>query len=102
MEKENNTLKNLQKNVESFCKEKGWDKLSPTEKYLLFSEETGELAKAIRKHINLFGERNKKSKENLGEEMADTLSYLLDLANTFDIDLEEALFKKQTTNKKRF
>jgi len=41
------SLTELQKHLGQTCKEKGWDKNSVTEVFLLFTEEVGELAKAI-------------------------------------------------------
>lgn len=95
------TLRDLQKHIAEVCKEKGWDKNSIPEIYLLFSEECGELAKAIRKETAFKGEKKPETKENLIEEFADVLNYLMDLANQFDIDLTEAYFKKHHINKDR-
>ncbi|BAF70199.1 nucleotide pyrophosphohydrolase [Nitratiruptor sp. SB155-2] len=41
-------------------------------------------------------------KEEIGEEMADVLHYLLRLASVLDIDLYEASKKKIAKNQKRF
>ena len=46
--KQNPTLKDLQNYIKEVCKERGWDKNSTPETFLLFMEEVGELAKAIR------------------------------------------------------
>lgn len=51
--------------------------------FLWFAEEVGELASAIAKH----------DRENLREEFADTLAWLVTLANVEGIDLEEAIRK---------
>jgi len=99
--KDSPTLTDLQCHIKEVCKEKGWDKNSITEIYLLFSEEIGELAKAIRKVTKLKGESNEGAEENLREEFADVLNYLMDLANYFNVDLEEAYREKHHINSDR-
>jgi NTP pyrophosphatase (non-canonical NTP hydrolase) len=54
-------------------------------------EQSGELAKAMRKAAGLYEERAKQHKTSLAEESADVLSYLVDLANCFQVDLEFVL-----------
>ncbi len=107
----NPSLPLLQKYVQEKCIERGFTKASNLETYLLLTEEVGELAKAIRKKIALFNEKAKEQsknqgkeqliQDNLAEEMADILSYLLDLANRFDIDLAEAFKRKEAENDRR-
>ena len=100
--KENAQLIDYQNYIKELAAERGWDKNSPLEIFLLFSEEIGELAKAIRNRMNLYHEPDKKHKENeLEHEFADVFSYLLDLANQFDIDLDKAFRDKDEENKKR-
>jgi len=78
--------------------------------FLLLMEEVGELAKAIRKVKRLHEEQNNPAKpnlseeerrENLGDEFADVMAYLFDLANRFDINLEDAYRKKMSANTRR-
>lgn len=95
------TLLDLQKHIKAVCQEKGWDSNSITEIYLLFSEEAGELAKAIRKATKFKGENDPNALNNLREEFADVLNYLMDLANYFDIDLEEVYREKHKINENR-
>ena len=52
------SLTELQKHLDQTCKEKGWDKNSVTEVFLLLAEEVGELAKAIRKETGFKGEKD--------------------------------------------
>ena len=95
-------LKDFQEYIKSIALERGWDKNNPLEIFLLFSEEIGELAKAIRNKINLYHEPGRKIKPlELEYEFADVFSYLLDLANQFDIDLEKAFRAKEEKNSKR-
>lgn len=95
------TLKDLQKYLAAVCQERGWTKDSPAEKFLLFVEEVGELAKAMRKSAGLYEERAKQRDITLDEEFADVLSYLLDLANCSQIDLEAAFRAKEQINQNR-
>ena len=95
------TLHDLQVYIEAVCQERGWTKDTWSEKFVLFSEEIGELAKAMRKRAGLYDEAAKKNTLNLEEEFADVLSYLLDLANHFDVDLEQAFRAKEKINQSR-
>ena len=52
------SLTELQKHLDQTCKEKGMGiKNSVTEVFLLFTEEVGELAKAVRKETGFKGEK---------------------------------------------
>src|SRR5713101_2836305 len=99
--KETPTLKDLQDYLAQICQERGWTKDSPSEKFVLFIEEVGELAKAMRKAAGLYEEHAKRRDMSLKEEFADVLSYLLDLANCFKVDLEEAFRAKERANESR-
>jgi NTP pyrophosphatase (non-canonical NTP hydrolase) len=56
----------------------------PDKTFLWFLEEVGELTRAYRR-----GER-----ENVGQEMADVVAWLISLANLLEVDLEVELLKK--------
>lgn len=92
-------LIDLQKHLDAFVKSKGWDTKTISEVFLLFTEEIGELAKAIRKKTGLKKEENDQA--NLEEEFADVLNYLMELANRCDVDLEQAYRNKNALNKTR-
>ena len=94
-------LPQLQAYMASICQQRGWDQANDLETFLLFSEEVGELAKAIRKRRNLFTEAARPKDDNVAEELADLLSYLLDLANRLDVDLETAFRAKEAENQSR-
>jgi NTP pyrophosphatase (non-canonical NTP hydrolase) len=98
---ENPSLKELQHYLADVCQERGWTKDTPSEKFVLFIEEVGELAKAMRKTAGLYEEPAKQHKISLEEEFADVLSYLLDLANYFQVDLETAFRAKEQINQSR-
>lgn len=98
---ENPTINDLQHYVADVCVERDWTKDSPSEKFVLFIEEVGELAKAMRKAAGLYEEQAKQRDMPLEEEFADVLSYLLDLANCFNVDLERAFREKEQVNQSR-
>jgi NTP pyrophosphatase (non-canonical NTP hydrolase) len=98
---EHPTLPELQRYLDEVCKERGWTKDNYAEKFLLFTEEVGELAKAIRKRQGLYQEKARQKPLELEEEFADVLSYVLDLANYFQIDLEKAFREKERVNAAR-
>jgi len=98
---EHPTLPELQQYVDEICKERGWTKDTYAEKFLLFTEEVGELAKAIRNTQGLYKENASQKRVELEEEFADVLSYLLDLANYFQVDLEKAFREKEQVNATR-
>lgn len=99
---EHPTLPALQHYMEEVCKERGWTRDTYAEKFLLFVEEVGELAKAIRKTQGLYQEQARSGVHlELEEEFADVLSYLLDLANGFHVDLETAFREKERINAHR-
>ena len=95
------TLIDLQKYMDEVCKERGWVKDTYAEKFLLFIEEVGELAKAMRKTAGLYKEKANPKNFELEEEFADVLSYLLDLANYFQINLEKVFREKEQVNQNR-
>jgi NTP pyrophosphatase (non-canonical NTP hydrolase) len=97
----NPTLNDLQNYLRAVCLERGWTKDSPSEKFVLFVEEIGELAKAIRKRSGLYTEKAKQNDFELQEEFADVLAYLLDLANCYGVDLEQAFRAKERVNDAR-
>lgn len=97
----NPTLKNIQAHLQEVCVEQGWDKNSITEVFLLLTEEVGEVAKAIRQYTGFKGEKKTVDKDSLTEELADVFNYLLEIANRFEIDLEEAYRNKASKNKAR-
>ena len=62
------TLGDLQRYVAEVCQERGWTKDTPAEKFVLFVEEVGELAKETRKAAGLYVEHAKPQQMSLEEE----------------------------------
>ncbi len=94
------TLGDLQRYVADICQERGWND-PPAVKFMLFAEEVGELAKAMRKAAGLYEEASRPRDLSVEEELADVLSYLLDLANSYHVDLEAAFRAKEALNQRR-
>lgn len=95
------SLADYQSYIKIICEEKGWNKRSDIEKMLFLTEEVGELAKAVRKEHGGFGYQTPETKEHLEEELVDVFNYVLDIANTHEVNLHEAFVKKWERNERR-
>ncbi len=95
------TLAQLQQHIKDVCAERGWDTNTPLEIFLLFTEEVGELAKELRKANGMRLDAQKHAEKDLDGEFADVLAYLLDLANQYHVDLEDAYRRKMAKNETR-
>lgn len=95
------TLKEMQAEIAELSAERGWDKNTITEEFLLFVEEVGELAKEIRKLEKMHLDIRKAHEADLEGECADVLNYILGLANKLGVDLEEAYIRKREITRKR-
>lgn len=98
--KKNPTLKDYQDYVALMIKERGFEKETLSELFMLFLEEAGELAKSARKHTDIHIDKNS-NKFELTHEASDTLTLLLIICNYLNIDLEKAFREKEEINKKR-
>ena len=68
------------------CKQKGWDRAPIHKVWLLFTEEIGELASAIRQSQGIYKKPGAVS--SVENEMGDVLSYLLQIAYMLNVDLD--------------
>ena len=76
------------------------EELNNTKRYFLkLIEEIGELAEVINENQRMEGDNIKGTIE---EELSDVLTYVLVLANTYNINLESCFRKKETLNMSRF
>jgi len=98
--KQNPTLRDFQNYVAGLVKERGFEKETISEMFMLFLEECGEMAKAARKTQKMKTDENSEQ-FHLDHEAADVFIYLLDICNYFDVDLEKAFREKEEINKKR-
>ncbi len=94
------TMGELQEYIKKVNLERGFEDTTVPELFMYLSEEVGEVAKAARQVTKMHTDSNSEKFE-LAHEIADVLSYLLDLANRFDVDLEKAFWEKEEINKKR-
>jgi len=97
---DNPTLTDLQKLIRKLIKERGFDKETVPEVFMLLTEEVGEFAKASRKLHGVKIDKNSRVHE-VGEEAADVLWLLLDLCNRMNIDLEQSFRAKELKNQQR-
>lgn len=96
----NPTLPDFQRYIATMVKERGFDKGTIEQVFMLFLEECGEMAKAARKSAGMRTDQNSKKYE-LGHEVADVFIFLLDICNRYGIDLEQAFREKEEINKQR-
>jgi len=99
--KDKPTLRDFQNYIAEMVKERGFDKESISEIFMLFLEECGEMAKAARKTQKMKTDKNSEQ-FHLDHEIADVFIYLLDICNHYNIDLEKSFRDKEEINKKRF
>ena len=98
--KPNPTLRDFQDYVDAMVKERGFDKETVPEMFMLFLEECGEFAKAARKTQKIHSDKNSQEFQ-IDHEAADVFIYFLDICNHLGIDLEKAFRDKEELNKKR-
>ena len=96
----NTTIKEMQKYINEVLKIRGFNDQSIQNKMLLLLEETGELAKAIRKNlpeasVDLARIQNYDSIES---EVADVFIVLTSICNKLNIDLYESIINKEKEN----
>ena len=82
-------MKELQEKIKRFCKEYNLE--SPAEHRVLDTmSELGEVAKEILK-MSDYGRKPVKYREELKSELGDLMYTVITIANSFDVDLEDAL-----------
>jgi len=96
----------LKEKIKEFCEERDWDQFHGAKDLALaLIIEASELLEHFRWKNNKEVEKlflDEKKKEEIGEEMADVLYFLVRLAQKYNIDLSEALDKKMEKNKERY
>ena len=96
----NLTIKKMQKYLKEKYKRTKPEEMKNTQRYFLkLIEEVGELVEVIRKDKRMEG---KNIKGTIEEELSDVLYYVLMIANTYDIDLEDCFRMKEELNRVRY
>lgn len=99
--KEHPTLSDYQIYIREMVEQRGFADKTISDLFMLFLEECGEMAKAARKSSKLMKVDENSKEYRVDHEAADVFIYLLDICNTFNIDLEKAFREKEEINKKR-
>lgn len=92
------TLSDLQRHVAKFSKSRGFDQNSVDRRMVYLTSEVGEVAEEV---LRIAENHHLASKEKLGLEIYDVIWNLIELANQFDIDVEESALQKMEINKDR-
>ena len=97
---EKNTLNEIQNYIKEVIKIRGFSEQKVQDKMLLLLEETGELAKAIRKTIPETTVDNERIENytDIEEEVADVFIVLVSICNRLNINLYDAIIKKEEKN----
>lgn len=100
---ENNSLNEIQDYIREIITIRGFSNQRVQDKMLLLLEETGELAKAIRKTLPEASIDYDKIKNytSIEEEIADVFIVLVSICNRLNINLYDAIKKKEEKNIKR-
>lgn len=95
---EKSTIAEIQKYIKDMKQERKFNEVSIEREMMLFMEEIGELAKAIRKSTSGKLDIKKEYKDNVEEELADCFIYLLSIANMNEVDMFKAFKEKERKN----
>ena len=98
------TIQDLQKKVIAFRDERNWKQFhNPKDSAIALNLEATEvMVHFLWKSEKEMKEYVEKNKEAIGEELADTLYWVLLMSNDLNIDIEEAFTKKLVINEKKY
>ena len=88
------------KYLQEYIKSKDYHPEAVKDYFLKLTEETGELAYAVRK--NLRPENESQIKGTVEEELWDIMYYVLAIANCYGIDMERVIPLKEEINNKKY
>jgi len=96
----------LKEKIRKFCEDRDWDQFhNAKDLAIALIIENAELLEHFRwkteKEVKEMFE-NKNKKENIEDEMADVLYFLIRIAQRYDIDLSEALERKMAKNETKY
>lgn len=98
---ESSSLADLQRRLERFDAERGWDAVSPAHTALHVLEELGEVMREVL-HLEGYKTPDPAARARLGGELADVTLLLFKLASQYGLDLERVVLEKMTANDLRF
>ena len=94
------TIRKMKKYLKEKYKRTKPEDIKNTQRYFFkLIEEVGELAEVIRKNQRMV---DNNIKGTIEEELSDVLYYVLIIANTYDIDLEECFRMKEDLNRIKY
>jgi len=97
----NSSLKELQEYVNDMIKVRGFSDETLKDLMILLTEETGELAREVRKLSHMKTDVLSQSTMDIEGEIADIFIYLLSICRNLNIDLFEAFKAKEERNSNR-
>jgi len=95
------SIPKLQRYIAQMVVKRGFGEETPKDILILMIEEIGELAKFVRKESGLKFDAADVKQHEISLELADILIYLLDISNSYKVDLISALMEKEKKNEKR-
>ena len=95
---EKSSVAEIQRYIKDMRKARKFDGVTIEREMMLFLEELGELAKAIRKNTKGHLDIAKEYNDSVEEELADCFIYLLSIANMNNIDIFKAFKEKEIKN----
>lgn len=99
-------LKKIKIYLDRFAKERGWEEYrTPKNLSMALSVEVAELMEIFQwmdGQKSLLVKDNEKQAQSVKEELADILSYLIQIASVLDIQLEEAFWEKTKKNEAKY
>ncbi len=100
------TVEEIQREVQTFCEERDWDQFhGPKDLAIGVITEASELLEHFRfqsEDESLAILSDPKQKEDIEDELADILFFLLRFCQRFDIDLIQALSRKMKKSEKKY
>ena len=97
-------LRIIQEKQAKFIESRKWDRFSASQVYTHLIEELGEIASHILylEKYKIEGAGHKSNASNIGQEIAQAFNLLLQLATTFEVNLEDVWEVEYQKNENRF
>jgi dCTP diphosphatase len=96
----------MKRYLDDFTHERKWEKYrTPKNLCMALSVEAAELTEIFQwmdAEQSLEAKNDEKTKQHIKEELADVLSYLVQIAGVLDIDLNAAFWEKTKKNEKKY